>query len=208
MTQHAVAIAPDERPRILPDQRRHKRVKLALLGRFMRENKEEFPCRLINVSVGGADITASELPQMGERVVLYVDHVGGLEGTVERCYERGFAVLFDITARRKQKLAAQLTWLLNQHEIGTAEQRRPGHERIKLDRKPIAMTLEDGSMSMCAALDVSISGAKLESEEKPAIGTIVRIAKLRARIVRHHEIGVGVEFLDVQEMNALRRYFG
>ncbi len=35
------------------DRRRHKRVSLTLLGRFMRANKQEFPCKLVDISVGG-----------------------------------------------------------------------------------------------------------------------------------------------------------
>jgi hypothetical protein len=208
MTLQANAPAFAGRTSIIPDQRRHKRVRLSLLGRFMRENREEFPCRCVNISVGGADVASVERPDVGERVVMYVDHLGGLEGTVERVFETGFCVSFSITTRRQQKLAAQLTWLLNQHEIGATEQRRPGHDRIKLDRKSITLTLADGTNAKCAALDVSISGAKLETETRPPVGTIVMVAKLRSKVVRHHDKGIGVEFVDIQEMNALRRYFG
>ncbi len=40
------------------DQRRHKRVAVTLLGRFMRANRHEYPCKLNDISVGGAAINS------------------------------------------------------------------------------------------------------------------------------------------------------
>jgi plasmid stabilization system protein ParE len=188
--------------------RRHKRVKLALPGRFMRENKQEFDFRFINISIAGADISAEEVPEVGERLVIRAAKIGGLEGRVERIFDGGFAIEISATQRRQEKLAAQLTALLNQHEIGTTDRRRPGHERIRLDRKPITVTFEDGGQAMVAAIDVSISGAKLESEMRPPVDREVFVGKLRSRVVRHHETGFSVEFLDIQDKTAIRRYFG
>ena len=36
--------------RIAPDRRRHKRHAVTLLGRFMRPNRHEYPCRLVGIS--------------------------------------------------------------------------------------------------------------------------------------------------------------
>ena len=46
------------------DRRRHRRVDLTLLGRFMRANKEEYPCKLRDISVGGAALIAGLLAFM------------------------------------------------------------------------------------------------------------------------------------------------
>ena len=48
---------PDvRRPRIVrpSDLRRHQRVKVALLGRYMLSDRQEYPCQTIDVSPGGA----------------------------------------------------------------------------------------------------------------------------------------------------------
>ena len=53
--------------RIAPDRRRHKRIAVELLGRFMRENKQEHPCKLIDISAGGAAIRPMSSVTVGDR---------------------------------------------------------------------------------------------------------------------------------------------
>ncbi len=194
--------------RIAPDRRRHKRVKLTLLGRFMRASKSEYPCRLIDISVGGAAISSPVDVEKGEHIVVYFDNLGGLEGTVSRLLDGGFAVEFNITTRRRQKLAAQLTVLVNEKEISEFDLRRPGHDRIALANRSLAITYEDGETEECDALDVSISGASIASDARPRIGSMITVGKLRARVARHHSRGFGVAFIDIQKVEAIRRHFG
>src|SRR4029078_12405347 len=78
--------------RIVPDRRRYKRISVTLLGRFMRESKEEHPCKLIDISAGGGAVMAPVAVPLGERVVAYFDHIGGIEGMVVREFEAGFAI--------------------------------------------------------------------------------------------------------------------
>ncbi len=199
--------APSQTVRIAPDRRRHKRVALALLGRFMRASKAEYPCRLVDISVGGAAISSPVDVDPGEHIVVYFDSLGGLEGVVTRRFEDGFALEFSITLRRRQKLAAQLTWLINKDDLTGHDLRRPGHDRITLTNHTIAITHEDGEVEQCNALDVSISGASIASERRPPIGSKLIVGKLRARVARHHTRGFGVEFTDIQKVDAIRRHF-
>ena len=37
------------RPKIVPDRRKHRRVEVSLHGRFMREDKQEYACEVINI---------------------------------------------------------------------------------------------------------------------------------------------------------------
>jgi hypothetical protein len=191
--------------RIVPDRRRHKRIAVALLGRFMRESKEEHPCRLMDISAGGAAVSASVSVPVGERVVAYFDHIGGIEGEVVREFDGGFAFKISATRHKREKLAAQLTWLANRGELG-ADGRR--HERIAPRNGEQTLQLAEGIVVTCRVLDVSISGASIATPARPEIGAEVMLGKLRARVVRHHPQGFGVQFIDVQNPVALRRYFG
>jgi len=192
--------------RIAPDRRRHKRVSITLLGRFMRANKQEYPCKLHDISVGGAALMSPITVPEGERIVAYFDHIGGLEGIVTRCFEGGFAIRFNATQHKREKLAAQLTWLINREELTGIEERR--HERITPRNGMSSLKLAEGLVIGCQVLDVSISGASISTEARPAIGSEVLLGKLRCRVVRHHAQGLGVQFLDIQNPLALRRYFG
>jgi hypothetical protein len=192
--------------RIVPDRRRHKRFPLALLGRFMRANKQEFPCRLSDVSVGGAAIMAPIEVEAGERIVAYFDEIGGLEGEVVRIFDGGFAIALRASQHKREKLAAQITWLLNKDEIGGTAGRR--HTRLEVMNKTSTLKLPDGSSVDCKVLDVSLSGASIGTEARPLIGDVVMFGKLRCKVMRYHDRGIGVQFLDIPDPEALRRYFG
>jgi hypothetical protein len=187
------------------DQRRHRRVALPLLGRFMRANRHEYPCKLNDISVGGAAINSPVEVEAGERIVVYFDHLGGLEGHVVRLFEGGFAMQFKATAHKREKLAAQLTWLINRDVLSGADQRR--HDRIPVEERTQFVVLDSGETLACQVVDVSISGASLNMTERPPVGTKLMLGRLRGRVVRHHEQGIGVQFIDIQEPEALRRHF-
>lgn len=192
--------------RITPDRRRHKRVSITLLGRFMRANRQEYPCKLCDISVGGAAMMSPVNVEIGEKIVAYFDNIGGLEGQVVRNFEGGFAVVFNATQHRREKLAAQLTWLINQGKVPGLEERR--HERVVPKNTVSSLAIGDGEPVPVQVIDVSISGAAIATEHRPPVGMTVMLGKLRGRVVRHHEQGIGIEFLDIQAPAALRRYFG
>jgi len=187
------------------DRRRHKRVALTLLGRFMRANKQEYPCKLHDVSVGGAAIMAPVEVEEGERIVAYFDQLGGLEGTVVRLFDGGFAIQLVATQHKREKLAAQLTWLINRSELTHEDERK--HERIVPDNTESMLKLDEGIVIPCRILDVSISGASIGTEARPPIGQEIVLGKLRGVVVRYHSRGIGVRFRDIQNPAALRRYF-
>lgn len=187
------------------DRRRHRRVDLTLLGRFMRANKEEYPCKLRDISVGGAALIAPVEVEPGERIVTYFDQLGGLEGTVTRIFDGGFAIAFVATRHKREKLAALLTWIINRSELKPEDQRQ--HERVVPARSESMLQLDEGIAIACRVIDVSISGASVGTEARPEIGAEVVLGKLRAVVVRHHRDGIGVRFKDIQNPTALRKHF-
>ena len=61
---------PLSKPKSLPlaeERRRHQRVKVNLLGRYMLADRREFPCQVINMSPGGIALVApvSAIPANG-----------------------------------------------------------------------------------------------------------------------------------------------
>ncbi|MCB1450960.1 MAG: PilZ domain-containing protein [Nitratireductor sp.] len=185
-------------------ERQFQRVDLTLFGRFMLANRQEFPCQVINMSPGSAGLIAPSSGEVGERVIAYVDHLGRLEGKILRRFDGGFAMSVNATERKRDKLAAKLTWLANRHELNLAEDRR--HERITPRQREAEIRLEDGRAYRARIIDLSLSGAAIELTVRPAIGTVLWVGNMRGRVVRHFEDGVAVEFAVVQNRDSLERF--
>ncbi len=194
------------RARILPlsqERRRHQRVRVDLLGRLMLENRQEYPCRIINMSPGGMAVMATPPGKIGERVIAYVDHLGRLEGKITREFEGGFAMSIGATPRKRDKLAAQLTWLANRSILNLPEDRR--HGRI-VPRNPMArLILANGTNIACRIIDMSLSGAAIAvpPTQLPAIGSAVTVGKTPGRVVRHIDDGFAMEFTRLQHPDFL-----
>lgn len=190
-------------PRIVPDLRRHRRVPLHLTGRFMREDRQEFPCELQDISVGGAGIVSPVKVKTNERLIAYFEHLGGLEAVVTRIYSDGFAVQFKISANKREKLAAQITWLINRDTFPDEAGRV--HERFGSAGKKVQLVLAGQPALDVDVLDVSISGSSVATSARPPVGTEVMLGNFRAVVRRHHDQGLGLQFSQTHDINVLRQ---
>ena len=185
------------------DRRRYQRVNVNLLGRFMLEDRREYPCQTQNISPGSLAVMTPVVGRLGERVIAYVDHIGRIEGKIVRAFNGGFAMSINATARKKDKLAAKLTWLANRHELNLPEDRR--HDRVTPKTPTTTVTLPDGREYRARLVDVSLSGLALAIEVQPPIGSPVVAGKIRARVVRHFDEGIAVEFVTQQTVASLEQ---
>jgi hypothetical protein len=183
------------------ERRRHQRVRVNLLGRYMLADRREFPCQLADMSPGGMALVAPVSGEVGERVIAYVDHLGRLEGQIARLFDTGFAMTISATSRKRDKLAAQLTWLANREILNLPEDRR--HGRIAPRIPTAQVILPNGINVTCRLIDISASGAGIKSEHRPAIGALVTLGKINSRVVRHLEEGFAVEFTRLQHLDFL-----
>jgi hypothetical protein len=190
---------PLTKPAILPlaeERRRFQRVRVNLLGRYMLADRREFPCQVTDMSPGGMALVAPVTGQVGERVIAYVDHVGRLEGVIARQFQNGFAMTVAATPRKRDKLAAQLTWLANRHILNLPEDRR--HGRFTPRNPSARLILPNGINIACRVIDLSESGAAIKTDQRPDIGALVTIGKTTGRVVRHLEEGFAIEFTRLQ----------
>jgi hypothetical protein len=118
--------------------------------------------------------------------------------------EGGFAIRLNATARKRDKLANVLTWLANRDILNLPEDRR--HERFTPKNPVTKIVLPDGRSYKCRIVDVSLSGASLKTDVRPELGIAIDIGKMRARIVRHTEDGIAVEFANIQNRDLLERH--
>lgn len=180
------------------EEGRFQRVRVSILGRYMLADRREFPCQIIEMSPGDAMVIAPVSGNVGEKVIGYLDHLGRVEGTILETFDGGFRMDLVASPRKREKLAAQLTWLANRDLLNLPEDRR--HERVVPDIRHSSILLEDGRRYNCKITDISLSGAAVEIDVRPALGTPITLGRMRARVIRHFSDGIAVEFASVQEM--------
>lgn len=186
------------------DRRRHQRVQVNILGRFMLENRCEYPCQVIDMSPGGMAMITPVTGRVGERVIAYLDHMSRVEGKITRLIEGGFAVELRNTIRKRDKIANVLTWLANRDELNLPEDRR--HDRFVPKNPMTRMILPDGTEHVCRVVDVSLSGAAIATDVFPESGDRITLGKMTARVVRRIEGGIAVEFAAVQSRALLEQH--
>ena len=197
---------PLTKPKLLPlaeERRRFQRVKVNLLGRYMLSDRREFPCQVINMSPGGMALVAPVVGLPNERVIAYVDHLGRLEGKIARLIDNGFAMTIAASPRKRDKLAAQLTWLANRHILNLPEDRR--HGRFTPRNSLARLILPNGNNVACRVIDLSQSGAAvaIAPDLRPAVGMMIMIGKTQGRVVRHIDDGFAIEFTRLQHPDFL-----
>jgi len=201
MPAFSSAAQPTTRPQVRDEAT--QRVTVNLNGRLMLTSSQaEFDCRALEMSPTEVVFQCTAFPVVGERIVAYVDHIGRLECTVARLVDHGFVCRLQVTERKREKLVAQLTWLANKHKFNLAEDRR--HERITPRDSRAEINLDDGRAYPCRIIDLSMSGAAVEIDVRPALGTPVRLGNMRGRVVRHFQEGVAIEFANVLSKEGLQ----
>lgn len=194
-------VAPEPAAPSTPERRSYQRFPLKLYGRFMLEDQTEHPCQVIDISPANVALRADRIGSPGEKVIVYLEHVGRLEGVVTRTQDDGFAMTLVVSDHKKDKLAAQLHWLVTRAKNGLPEDRR--HERVAPRNPMSVLHLMDGRQYKCRVIDLSLSGAAVEVDVKPAIGVQVVLGTMRGEVVRHFEEGVAIEFASIQQAETL-----
>jgi hypothetical protein len=178
------------------ERRRFRRVRVDLPGRlFMPSDGREDRCSVVDLSPGGAAIRCETIPDPGMPVVLYVDGFGRFEGVVARQDGGSFGISFQCTPSKRERTAEQLTLFLNKSLVDESVLRR--HERSS--QKGFAkFTRADGQVINCEVMDISVGGVSLKTDIKPPMGEFVLIAQAAGRVVRHHDQGIGIEFVGLE----------
>ncbi len=117
----------------------------------------------------------------------------------------GFAISMKLPPLKREKLADQLTWLANRHELGMPEDRR--HERIRARTPrttlhPAVGARSDGGDRRRVALGRRAFALELGL---PPVGTPVTVGVTKGRVVRVFANGLAIEFARVIPEIGIRR---
>ncbi|MEQ8745494.1 PilZ domain-containing protein [Pyruvatibacter sp.] len=196
-------------PQTGEDRRAFPRIMLSNDARCLMPDGGEYPARLRDVSAAGCFLAMDAFatrPAPHDRVVVYIDRLGRFEGLVSRSTEEGFALAMEMTGAKRERLAVTLERIAKGDEAALDEIRR--HPRVDAADKPTTLRLANGSTGSCRIIDMSLSGASVETNLRPTIGVFVDVGRMHGRVVRHHENGFAVEFAEVAPTpKAVMRHF-
>jgi hypothetical protein len=164
-----------------------------LFGRFMLPDSTEHPCQVSQLTPEGAVfLTGIEAP-VGIAIVAYIDEIGRLEAVTGDAVEGGFAVTFQISDARRERIELRIRSLQGASpDDDDIPHRR--HARQEGAASASHITLPDGRVYPCEVVDVSVSGAAVRTDVIPALGTSLLLGKMRGQVVRYLESGVAIEF--------------
>jgi hypothetical protein len=197
-----------------PDQderRQYRRVAFEAKGRFLAPDGSEHECSIRDMSLGGIALSSDVPLAVGEQIIVYLDDFGRFEGKIVRKFDGGFAIETAISGPRRERLQQRLDALARGEKIEVSARRAfaryvPGEAGLE---ESSALTLADGQSLPCRIIDMSLGGAQVAIDPRPAIGTPVSLGRMSGRVVRHTEEGVGIQFTNIPERaTALSRPFG
>lgn len=172
---------------------RFQRVQISLHGRYMLRSRVEYPCQTFEMSPGDVFLFAPVKAVVGERVVLYLHALGRFTGHAIRTTQTGFEMTLELPAKKRDRLADQLTWFANRYALDFIEQRR--HERFVPLMELTVLRLGDSEERIVKISSLSLSGVAIETDALPPVGTRVIVGSTPATVVRISEDGIACEFL-------------
>jgi hypothetical protein len=95
------------------DRQRAQRHPVRVAGRYLLVDRTEWNCQTVDMSATGLLLRGPARPLFGQVVVVYLDKVGRIEGTVARLDASKFALRIHATERKRQQIAALLASLAN-----------------------------------------------------------------------------------------------
>lgn len=174
----------------LRERRRFRRVPIAVTGRLLDTAGKEHDCRTADISPGDVRIVSDMLPDVGARVVIYLEGIGRVSGRVaRRCGEGEMAVIFDYSAHKREKMAEQLTLVINK-DLGIEK----AHPAPRAGTQTVRLEFETGETYDGEVVDFSLAGITIKSKRPPPLlGGWVRVGTVYGRVARLIDGGFAID---------------
>lgn len=176
------------------ERRAFPRLKARMTARLLINQERSGVGTPINMSVGGVGIQSDMSVSSGDRVVMHLNDGVRLEGVVARTFDGGFAVQLAMCEAKRARLIEALTPFFKQGEEITQlflERRTSGRQEGM--RAKAVCTTATGIIE-CCIVDMSLTGAAIETGEEIRIGSEIAIGQVRAKVVRRDGQIYGIEF--------------
>jgi hypothetical protein len=182
-----------QRHSTITEKRKQKRNRIELKGvLFVPGRASEDRCQVVDFSPCGAGLKCSAFAPAGTKIVLYLDGFGRIDGTVKRRDRTHLAVEFHCSDAKQARIAEQLsTFVANGMTTPV-----PLRNTLRLTRIPDMQEIvtSEGTRLMCKVMDIALGGASLRTEIRPDVGETIYFGETQARVVRHTDVGIAIEF--------------
>ncbi|HEX3502849.1 MAG TPA: PilZ domain-containing protein [Xanthobacteraceae bacterium] len=193
---------------VIVERRRNSRIIVSVPGTYIladhrnaRGERRTYPCRAVNLSPEAIALAAPVRGYLGERTFATVDQLGKFKGSIVRLLDGGFVMSIVATDKERDNLAAKIDWFDQFKNFDVADQRADA--RFVPENPRSRIVFADARSEECFILDLSASGAALSAQTIPAIGSVLALATVVARVVRHFEGGFAVRFIERQDIQRL-----
>lgn len=198
---------------VTANRRHNTRIIISVPGTFMLADHRNacgerriFPCRAVNISPQAIAFAAPVRGRIGERAFASVDRLGKFKGSVIRLLEGGFVMSIVATEAQRAKLGAKISWF-DQYKNFDVEDQRADARFVPANPKS-RIVFADARSEDCFVLDLSASGAAVSALTVPSIGTVLALATIVGRVVRHFDGGFAVQFIERQHPQHLEARVG
>ncbi|MEM8985485.1 MAG: PilZ domain-containing protein [Pseudomonadota bacterium] len=174
------------------DRRRRKRVRLTMGVRFLLNADQEHSGELVDISASGFLLKSDAEVCIGDTVIAYVDELDRFVGRIVRVTSDGFAIAFDQTARREERLEEKLTGTAQTDSVAPMSARNA--QRYTPEDTQSCCKFPGGEIVSCRVIDMSVSGVSVESAQRPRVGAEVQVGRMIGAVVRHTDTGFALAF--------------
>jgi len=182
------------------ERRKYERIKLFLPGQLFNPlNEQSAPCKVLNMSAGGAAVQCDAKFEAGVTLVLYIESFGRFEGKTILHPSGQLALEFAIGETKRSRLKEMLKTFAAGGAAGVTELRKHARTPSLVSG---SITRENGEQIHCDVLDISLDGVSLRTRTRPPVGEIVNLGRARGRVVRHHIEGIAVQYVKEVERAA------
>lgn len=175
------------------DRREFERKAIAAPTRFIINDETEATAQLSDISKGGLFMVTDAPAKEGDKVVVYPEGLGRLEGHVVRRRANGVAVQFAMSDTYRELLHRRIAAALEgKPYLRIADRRSCIRTALNID---VAVEVVGTEQSIeCRIDNISNSGAAIQSENRPVVGANVRVGTIDGKVLRHTEEGFIVRF--------------
>lgn len=177
----------------MSDTRAFPRVAAEIFVRFLINGDTPGEGFARDMSGGGLAITSGNKVAVGDHIVAHLDGGARLEGLAVRVFETGFAIEFDISETRRERLLSRLDHHADGEPLKELMIDQRVSDRVSGNKIETECMTERGAVP-CRIIDMSLSGAAIRTSGYIRVGSKVTLGQTSGTIVRREGQINGLQF--------------